>query len=234
MRHFHARFFARPKKAGPGFTIALPSKDRFAVWHGDCSKSFTGMSEIAQKAATASLLPRTSHILRAIGQEIQRLHIGSFDLRVEDGNYILKGRESRNQEVLNTGSKISLLRPWIRSEETKSTIIELRFTPQDITFRSLEVMSKRDISPTTPDAFSLPELMRTVGYYIDQKQAHLQRLTRRGEILLLDYQTAEGTEVHERNPISFYYDLFVQMYLQRSGRQAGEIFFKRNGIRKNN
>ena len=69
----------------------------------------------------------------------------------------------------------------------------------------------------SPLSHSLPEVLRTVGWYVDDKKAQLKKISRRGETLSVCYTGPLGTQRIETFTLVQIYDMWVHLYKRRKG-----------------
>ena len=153
-------------------------------------------------------------VLRAIGQALDQQQLEDFDLEIHDNEFLVRGKKSAPPRRPNL---LKVVAQQIRRQ--RSIPLELRFTPAEVERLEEEGRLRRRDPDGLPDFYSLPQVMRTLGAYVDQKGARLVSLQRRGLHVTIQYEKSRGRPSIEERTIPYFYDLFVSMYLRRSSRQ---------------
>lgn len=151
--------------------------------------------------------------LRAIGQSLEERRANSFDLKCQGESYFVH-TESRKPP--------STLQGWLQRwhGQPASDTSGLTYTPEDIDRLERKGRERRHDPHRLPDFHSLPNILRTVGAYLDTKSARLLRVQKQDLLMTILYQTSQGhPEIEERTVASFY-DLSVEMYKKRSKSPA--------------
>jgi len=127
-------------------------------------------------------------ILRAIGQGLEdELVEDHFDLEADGQNYVLRGSSSnlkhskRLRDVFLNVCK-TFNTPTTHGRPHSAKVLHLSFSEDDIDRleRAGQALSSNRRSLAKPH--TLPQLVRTVGWYLDKKQARLLRLSKHGEL----------------------------------------------------
>lgn len=140
--------------------------------------------------------------LRCIGQALQDFEIEAFELESDSSDFRLQAGDPRP--------------PY-------TGLIELRFSPQKIAVLDRQGRARRGQSGPTVRFDSIPEMLRSIGAYIDSKRAHLRRIENSGSsmsddpIVAIEYQTRAGEVQAENLKMSFIREASVSMYKRRSG-----------------
>lgn len=169
--------------------------------------------------------------LRAIGQALEVLNIQGFEMEAARGEFFIRGvatgaEAGRSRD--HATSKIHAVwgalphfghaeRPRVDSPETS---LELHYTSQDVARLDAEGRSRRGTSNTEAEATSLSQVLRCIGGYLNKKSSSLLKITREADSVVLEYQTSSGNRMKDTFSVKDLYDLWVGMYLQRSGRAA--------------
>jgi hypothetical protein len=95
--------------------------------------------------------------------------------------------------------------------------LSLRYTAKDMDRLERQGKAKRQKVAGVPDVASLSQLLRTIGAYVEEKQARLVKIARYGESLAIQYDTVGGERREETVSAASLYEFWVQLYLQRSG-----------------
>ncbi len=172
--------------------------------------------------------PGCVHGLRVIGQALADLHIDEFELNKDGDEYAVYAQAralTKAPARIKLGALLHRLqdkylgvRAGIPKARPVPTALQLRYTPADIERLDCEHQIRSLTNGKKPDPYSLPELLRLVGTYVDRK-GRLVSLFKGLEHLTLQYLTERGeTKIEDHNVASFY-DLSVHMYLKRSNRR---------------
>lgn len=186
------------------------------------------------------------HILRAIGQGLEALSIEAFDLKVANDTFLIRGaamqKEPANAAKLSSFKKAFLeichISKKPATSETpagkapaSSRSLHLQFTQNDIDKLERDGQALRSDWNASPLAHSLPQLLRTVGWYVDHKKGRLHKLSKNGDSLTVSYLGAISIAKIETFTLLQLYDMWVHLYKRRKGYiQIGrEIFSHENG-----
>jgi hypothetical protein len=186
------------------------------------------------------------HILRAIGQGLEALSVEAFDLQVANDTFLIQGvatqKEPANAAKLSSFKKAFLEICHISKKPATSETpagkagasshsLRLVFTQTDIDKLERDGQALRSDWNASPLAHSLPQLLRTVGWYVDHKEGRLHKLSKNGDSLTVCYLGAIGTAKIETFTLLQLYDMWVHLYKRRKGYiQIGrEIFSHENG-----
>lgn len=140
--------------------------------------------------------------LRCIGQALQDFEIEAFELESDSADFRLQAGDPRP--------------PY-------TALIELKFSPQKIAVLDRQGRARRGQSGPTVRFDSIPEMLRSIGAYIDGKRGHLRRIENSGSsmsddpIVAIEYQTRAGDLEAENLSLSFIRETCVRMYKRRSG-----------------
>ena len=172
--------------------------------------------------------------LRAIGQALEILKMEGFEMEFSGADFFVRGNvplahyrtlsDQCSAEQLRTiwGSLPSQddiigKRGWL-SDRTNHSRIELCYTLEDVERLDEKGRSRRGESAGVGDAWSLSQVLRSIGAYLHQKRARLSKITRESDNLAIEYETSIGSKMKETLAIRDLYDLWVRMYLQRAER----------------
>ena len=160
--------------------------------------------------------------LRALGQALERFSFSAFELDVENGIYSVVAKSSATEQKRS----LSVLRAiggfFRRSDPTRRRLdcqVDLRFTPEEIEKFDLHGRSRREDAGKTPDPYSISQLLRGAGCYLDNRNVS-ERVTISfaGRWITIRYETPDKQAANERHDLEYFYDCWVQMYLRRSNR----------------
>ena len=147
--------------------------------------------------------------LRVIGQALEKRKIRSCHVIRNRENFLvhLKNGASFQQQRYRTGLVKQMRRP-----------VKIHYTFFDIYRRQQQSRCRRKHPYGTPDFHSLSQVLRTVGEYLECKNAQLNWLHLDGIELTVRYQNKQGRTILEKHTIPAFYDFFVHMYLRRKRR----------------
>jgi hypothetical protein len=147
-----------------------------------------------------------AYALRAIGQAMNEQQLEDFDLEIHNNEFLVRGEKKK----MRKGILQKLRRP--------PASLVLRYTLEDVEELDHEGQLKRRDPNGVVDFYSLPQVLRTVGAYLDLKNARLLGVHRRGSRLTIEYEKLAGKRSTEEHSVPSFYDLFVKLYLRRSSR----------------
>jgi hypothetical protein len=171
--------------------------------------------------------------LRSIGQALELLRAEDFDLEVERDAFLVRCSVPRPKETINGEDQAGLLQQiWgVLPLETrlelnmtvtghfKTNDINLHYTLKDVDHLDEEGKAKRS-SAKEPSAPTLSQFLRTVGAYVKQKSARLQRISRRDDSITIQYSTPAGEKHEEVLSTAELYELGVWMSMKRADRSS--------------
>jgi hypothetical protein len=172
-----------------------------------------------------------AQLLRAIGQALEVLNFGTFEMVVAGKDVLVRGRAiiSTQQEQARVIRERVRKFVWealpgkAASEQeiefamsTWPAKLALRYTPRDVDRLQREGKARRQNAMGVPDVASLSQLLRTIGAYVEQKKARLVKISRSGESLVIQYKTPRGETSEEVVSAGSLYEFWVQLYLHRT------------------
>ena len=180
-----------------------------------------------------------SRHLRAIGQDLENLHLSAFNLECNGNAYLVWVRTDNQTESSNPRFRISRSRlqklwrnktqPSVLGHEESYTLPSaqtgrrLRYTVPDLDRIEREQRARRRHQSGTADGHSLPQLLRTVGDMIGQKGERLLGISWQELSVSTVVETAEGRkEIDVFRPDNLY-DLWVRMFLRRDNRAFSDV-----------
>lgn len=165
-----------------------------------------------------------AQLLRPVGQMLEPLKLESFTLKIDDSGIYVSGRK-RDEPQSPPAQEVSLRVVWqaLRRKSPESTsqpqpssgLLELRYSPDDIDRMDIAEQSKRRGGGAIPEAHALPQLLRALGGYVDQKGGRLLEVKKIGDEVTLEYETALRKRMTEQFTVASLYDYWVKMYLRR-------------------
>ena len=180
-----------------------------------------------------------SRHLRAIGQDLENLHLSAFNLECTGNAYLVWVRTDKQSESSNPRFRISRSRlqklwrnktqPAVLGHEesytlpTAETGRRLRYSVQELDRIEREQRACRRDQSGTADGHSLPQLLRTVGDMIGQKGDRLLGISWQELSVSTVVETAAGRkEIDVFRPDNLY-DLWVRMFLRRDNRAISDV-----------
>lgn len=174
------------------------------------------------------------HILRAIGQGLESLSLEAFDLEVAGVAFSIRGiptlKESEKLPVTKLKAfkdafldicNTSKTPPRSATRSIKvpgpSRLLRLEFTQADIDKLEREGQALRSDWERSPLSHSLPQVLRTVGWYVDHKKCQLHKISKTGGTLTVSYTGSLGTQKLETLTLVEIYDMWVHLYKKRKG-----------------
>jgi len=148
------------------------------------------------------------HDLRAIGQALEAQGITVFELKTKSGRYVVSGAPDQPSSVIDR------IRRWLRGggSDASGTI---NYTAQDIEEIDRQGKSLRVRAGRLPDFYSLSNTLRTLGGYLNSKNAELLELHKRPLTVTLLYQNNDGHPHMEDRTIASFFDVFLEMHGRR-------------------
>jgi hypothetical protein len=174
------------------------------------------------------------HILRAIGQGLEALSVEAFDLEVTNNTFLIRGAATQKESEKPNAANLSTFKKAFldichiskkpATSETpagkaaaSSRSLRLEFTQKDIDKLERDGQALRSDWNASPLAHSLPQLLRTVGWYVDHKEGRLQKISKNGDSLTVSYLGSMGIEKTETFSLLQLYDMWVHLYKRRKG-----------------
>jgi hypothetical protein len=146
-----------------------------------------------------------NHDLRAVGQALEAQGISTFELKAQGGHYVVSGTPEKPPTL------IGALRHWRRRP------LVLTYSAQDIVILEKKGQGRRTATGRLPDFYNVSNVLRTVGAYLDGKNARLLEIQIRPLTLTLMYQATGGHPLVEDRTIASFYKIFTEMHGRRSG-----------------
>jgi len=168
-----------------------------------------------------------SQLLRPVGQMLEPLQIDSFSLKVEDSGVSVvaqkppEAREHRPDVSLRVSWQIFRRKKTDTPSEPQPTsgALELHYSRDDIARMDAEGQSKRQSGAGgSPEAHNLSQILRAVGAFVDQKQGRLLAVSKDGQDIAIEYESALKRGQTEKFTVASLYDYWVKMYLRRRQR----------------
>jgi len=143
--------------------------------------------------------------LRALGQALERFRFSAFDVKIEDGSYLVVVKAipiSRHPNVTSIESQI-----------------DLRFSQEEIERFDWHGKKSRQDSSKMPDPYSVSQILRGAGFYLDHRSvANLMEISLKEKCMMVRYETREGRLEHTEHDFEYFYDCWINIYLRHSRR----------------
>jgi hypothetical protein len=147
--------------------------------------------------------------LRAVGQALEARGISNFELKARPGQYVVSGKPEKPASLMEALRQLRN-NNWQHGERT------ITFTPQDINELEIKGKTRRRVAGRLPDFYNVSNILRTVGAYLDGKNARLVEIQKRPLTLTLLYHRTRGyPEVEDRTIVSFY-ETFIELHGKRA------------------
>ena len=157
---------------------------------------------------------------------LEPLQIESFALRVEGRGVAVfaEKHEPAHAAPANVSLKVSwqiFRRKKVEAPQDpqpSSGTLEIHYTDEDIARMDSEGQKKRTGEPGSPEAHTLSQILRAVGAFVDQKQGNLLSVTKDGQDITIEYESALKRSMTEKFTVASLYDYWVKVYLRRRDR----------------
>ena len=176
--------------------------------------------------------------LRAIGQDLEHLHLCTFNLEYTGDSYLVWLRPDEQGEISNPLLRISKNRlqklwrnktpPRTLGHEESYTLAtsqigkRLRYSVQELDRIEREQRARRRKESGNADGHCLSQLMRTIGDLVGQKGDRLLGIAWQELSVGVVVETPHGRkEIDVFRPDNLY-DLWVRMYLKRDNRALSD------------
>jgi hypothetical protein len=149
------------------------------------------------------------HHLRVIGQSLETQAINVFELKTQTGRYVVTGTPEKPASFMATLKRWQIS-GWRRGPRT------LTYGVQDLDQLERIGRARRERSDRLPDFYNVSNMLRTVGAYLEAKNARLLEIQKRPMTVTLLYQNESGHPDVEDRTIASFYNFFVEQYGKRS------------------
>ncbi len=166
--------------------------------------------------------------LRVIGQALESRRINVCHIESEGDTFAVHGMPER------TGAWQGLLQKLQGLRREESGPSKRTYSLSDLDLLEREGRAKRRAPGKLPDFYSLSSVLRTVGAYLDLKQARLLQVHKRPMTVSILYETKEGHPDMEERTIASFYHLFLQLYDKREQKNPSAKIFLNKKVHKPN
>jgi hypothetical protein len=179
------------------------------------------------------------HHLRAIGQDLERLQLKTFNLECAATSYLIWARPEASEFEANPASRLStncLQRLWKnkpvpRTQAQREYFFlahsappqRLRYSLHEIDRIEHEGRCRRSAKSGIMDGHSLSQLLRTIGALVAQRGERLLGIAWQELSVSIVVQTAHGRRELDTFRPDNLYDLWVRMYLKRDRRALSDV-----------
>jgi hypothetical protein len=147
--------------------------------------------------------------LRNIGQSLEAQRILVFELTHQGERFVVKGEPEKETSLL------AALRNWQKRRRSEGLSISLSFSGQDIDQLDRQGRANRSQANRLPDFHSLPNTLRTVGSYLDLKNAELVEIHKRHLSMTILSRNKDGHPEYDKRTLASFYDLFLKLHGRR-------------------
>jgi len=160
--------------------------------------------------------------LRTLGQALEARQISSVELEIDSGVYFVHGKATNlkpGQTSLARMVRDFLLGSDPNSRAQEGEDITLRYTTNEIQQLDDDGRAKRKDAGMTPDPYSLSQVLRGAGAYLDNRhETKLVGVSVNDRWVTLRYRTAAGRIEQAKEDIEYFFNYWVKMYLRRKNR----------------
>ena len=153
--------------------------------------------------------------LRAIGQSLEAQRIDIFELQCRGDRFVVNGKPEKETSLLGA------LREWQKRMRSAGLISSLTYAGQDIENLDRQGRARRAKNNRLPDFYSLPNTLRTLGFYLDSQGAELLEIRKRSLSVTLLYRNKHGHPDFEERNIASFYNLFLDLHGKRGKAPRG-------------
>src|SRR5262245_48420057 len=165
-------------------------------------------------------------ILRAIGQRLENFGAVVFELENSGGEFVVSGecqKMSAAPKAIRKKSFLSLLQNVGARKNTAKPhspnfhFSGLRFNQNDIEQLSRKGRALRSgVENRMPNPYSLPQVLRLAGTYLDRTESQLSKLSWRYPVLSLWHINRLGHEMNKVFTLPEMYDFWVRQFKKRT------------------
>jgi len=164
------------------------------------------------RRALMPAIRRYAEELRAIGQALDAKGVAGFELYSVPAGYFVK--DLREQRPSST----STMWGWFRRERhSKTEFVTYGFELHDVEELSKTGRARRSNPGRVPRFRDPSNILRTIGAYLDAKEAQLLELHKRSISVTVVYRDKSGREYREDRPVSSFHNIFIELCGKRIG-----------------
>jgi hypothetical protein len=161
--------------------------------------------------------------LRALGQALEKFNLSGFDLQIERRKYMVSGREPVAEAP--KASFARFLRSIFLGERDLLKVavptnqLLLSYTFDEVKEFDCRGRTKREDGSGMPDPYSLSQILRGVGCYLDKRKgSSLLSVGIRDRWVTIAFRAPNGELEKAHQDFEYFYNYWVKMYTQRSNR----------------
>ncbi len=162
--------------------------------------------------------PHYSQSLRVIGQSLDVLHPGGFQLTNEGDSFVV--RTNPNGSTREGSLTKSIIKRLWRSSHSDERDSSLQYDLEAISRLETQQRAKRGESASMPDTQTISQVLRVVGDYLDHKQPRAFTVDWTPSSVSVSYEATNGSSDRETFSVADLYDLAVYMYVHRASRAS--------------
>lgn len=155
------------------------------------------------------------HQLRAIGQSLEAQRINVFELKQRGNFFVVNGKPEKETSLLGA------LREWQKRLRSEGLNSSLTYAGRDIENLDRQGKARRATPNRLPDFYSLPNTLRTLGFYLESQEAELLEMQKRSLSVSLLYRNKHGHPNFEERSIASFYNLFLDLHGRRGKAPGG-------------
>lgn len=161
-----------------------------------------------------------SRTLRTIGQDLEKIPLTDFDLKLEGKQCLVRG-------TARVPSSNGFRRWWRRSNKTDATVrhrktvatpVEKIYALEDIERLDEEGRSQRQAPDGSPDLYATSQMLRVMGAYSESRRYRLVSLRKQGALMKFGFLDTAGNIQTENRSYSELYDFGFRLSLERGRR----------------
>jgi hypothetical protein len=153
--------------------------------------------------------------LRAVGQALEASDISVFELKRVEDLYVIQGMPDQ------ADSLHSKVRRWLRRFHRRNDPLILGAA--EVEQFSQAGRAKRSKPGQLTEFRTVPNILRTVGAYLDSREVELLILQKRRISITLSYRDRTGLERREDRSISSFYRVFLELCGRRGQEQKKQL-----------
>jgi hypothetical protein len=157
------------------------------------------------------VIRRYAEELRAIGQALDAAKVIGFELYSVPAGYFVKDLREE------APSSASIMWNWLRGQpNSKIDFVTYGFELRDVEELCERGRARRRNPGQIPRFRDPSNILRTIGAYIDGKQAELLEVHKRPISVTVAYRDRSGREYREDRPVSSFQNLFAELCGRRT------------------
>ena len=161
--------------------------------------------------------PRIPRVCGLSDNSSSQLNRPEFDLQLRDNTIVLQYKAVEAVQTPAPKSRFSFLggAPQVKTQKIDAS---REYSTDEISAADREGQSHRVDVDGNADFYSLSQMLRTVGTYLEHRNLQLITLNWDGSRVRLEVLTADGARKIEEHPVSSFHDYFLRMSLRRKNR----------------